>query len=299
MRKFTLDVVDKQTLSGLAWEVENPKACIVIMEGMEEHISRYDELALYLNKNGYSVYGLDTYGQGENVNKDLSNIGLWPHEGFAKQVIADDSLVENLRSKGNKVYIFAHSMGSFMAQDYIQRFPDHVDKVVLCGSGAKNPAVKIALTMAKAFVNEKNYNKKSKKLAKLMFGNFNAKIKNPRTPYDWLSYNEGVVDTYINDPLCGFGPTNGFCLEFLKGMSRLYKKNSLNKIKKDQQILIISGSEDPVTNYGKAVKSLKKMYNKLGIMDVDTKIFDGLRHEIHNEDRKVEVFDTLVNFFDK
>ena len=36
------------------------------------------------------------------------------------------------------------------------------------------------------------------------------------------------VDKYIADPLSGFGPTNGFCLEFLKGMKRLHKPKFLN-----------------------------------------------------------------------
>lgn len=284
-------------LYGLAWHIENSIANVIIMEGMEEHSSRYDGFAQYLNKEGFNVYCIDVYGQGENVNADFSNRGIWPKSGFRKQVQAVDALVEKLRISCKPTYIFSHSMGSFMCQDYIQRYTEHVSKVVLCGSGAKNPAVPIGYQLARLIVHNKNRNKKAKLLNTLMFGGFNKRIKNPRTPFDWLSVNTENVDKYIADPLCGYGPTNGFCLEFIKGMNRLHKKKFLQKIRKDLGIFIISGSDDPVTNYSKDVGKLEAMYKKLGVKNVQTKIYQGLRHEILNEDSKEEVYKDIVNFF--
>ena len=288
------------TLKGLSWLTDKSRANVIIMEGMEEHCSRYDYFAKYLNKEGFDVYALDTYGQGLNAKEDLSNIGMWPEDGFVKQVEAVDTLVLKLQEETKKpVFLFSHSMGSFMCQDYLERFPDHVNRVVLCGSGSKNPAVGIGYTLAKMIVKEKNKDEKAKLLNNLMFGNFNKKIKDPRTPFDWLSVNTENVDKYIADPLCGFGPRNGFCKEFLKGMSVIHKDASLKKLNKDVNIFIISGAEDPVTTYSKAVGKLKEMYNKYGVKNVETKIYDGLRHEILNEDRKDEVCADVANFFKK
>ena len=284
-------------LFGLSWVEEKSEYNVIIMEGMEEHCSRYDAFAKYLNKEGFSVYAIDVYGQGENVKPDFSNRGIWPADAFVKQVQAVDALVEKLKETGKPTYLFSHSMGSFMCQDFIQRYPGHVDKVVLCGSGAKNPAVPAGYALAKMIVNKKNRDKKAGLLNKLMFGNFNKKIKNPRTGFDWLSVNEANVDRYIEDPLCGYGPTNGFCYEFVKGMAQLHKKEHLNKISKDQHIFIISGSYDPVTNYSKDVAKLHDEYTKLGIKDVQTKVYQGLRHEILNEDSKEEVYKDVIKFF--
>ncbi|MCR5505872.1 MAG: lysophospholipase [Bacilli bacterium] len=284
-------------LFGLSWTVKEPIANVIIMEGMEEHARRYDDFAKFLNKNNFNVYAIDMYGQGENVLPDMSNIGVWPTSGFRKQVQAVDALVEKLRVSCHPTFIFSHSMGSFMCQDYIQRYTEHVSKVVLCGSGSKNPAVPMGYRLGKMIVHKKNRNKKAGVLNKLMFGNFNKKIKNPRTPYDWLSVNQDNVDRYIADPLCGFGPTNGFCLEVLKGFNRLYKKKFLQKIRKDLDIFIISGQDDPVTNYGKSVDVLRQMYTKLGVKNVSTKVYYGKRHEILNDDGKEEVYNDILNFF--
>ena len=299
-KSISLTVNDGDLLKGFSWESDiKPVGNVVIFEGMEEHVSRYDDFAKFLNKNGFHVYALDTYGQGENVAPDMSNASFWPVDGFAKMVCAHNEMIEEAKKNGLPTYIFSHSMGSYMGQDYIQRFSGHVEKVVLCGAGAKNGAVGPGLVLAKMIHTKKNRNKKAKFLAKLMFGNFNKKIKKPRTFFDWLSYNEKNVDAYIADPLCGFGPTNGFCLEFLKGMAPLFKKKNVRRVSKDQKIFIITGEEDPVSNYSKYTYALEKMYKGLGLKDVSIKVYPHMRHEILNEDNREIVYNDVLEFFNK
>lgn len=289
----------EDTLNGLKWLVEDSKFAVVIMEGMEEHVSRYDGFAKFLNKNNVDVYALDTFGQGLNVKKDLSNIGIWPENGFVRQIEANNALICDLKKKNKKVYIFSHSMGSFMGQRYLQLFPGTVDKIVLCGSGSKNPVLGLGYCLAKLTTSKKNRTDKAKLMNKMMFGSFNNKIKNPRTEFDWLSVNEENVDKYIADPLCGFGPNKGFCLEFIKGMLPIHKSKSLKLLNPDTKIFIISGAGDPVTTYSKAVGKLEDMYHKYGVKNVETKIYDGMRHEILNEKDNLTVMKDVLAFFEK
>ena len=299
-QRISIEIKEGVNSYGLCWvNEEKPLANIIIMTGMEEHSRRYDEFAKYLNKEGFNVYCIDAFGQGENVLPDMSNRGIWPKSGFRKQVQVVDKLSQKLRISCVPVFIFSHSMGSFMAQDYIQRYTHHVSKVVLCGTSGKNPAVIPGYYLARLIVNKKNREKKAGLLNKLMFGGFNKGIKNPRTEYDWLSVNEANVDKYIADPLCGFGPNNGFCYEFIKGMARLHKHKFLVKIRKDLDVLLISGAEDPVSNYGKGILKLEKEYKKLGLTNVQSKIYPGLRHEILNEDSREEIYKDIVEFFKK
>lgn len=290
---------NSDTLNGLKWLVKDAKFSVIIMEGMEEHCSRYDAFAKFLNENKVDVYALDTFGQGLNVKEDLSNIGIWPEGGFTRQVQAVGALVKDLKREGKKVYIFSHSMGSFMGQRFLQLFPGEVDKIVLCGSGSKNPVLGLGHLLAKITTSKKNRDDKSKLMNKMMFGSFNKGIKNPRTPFDWLSVNQENVDKYIADPLCGFGPRKGFCLEFIEGMLPIHKDASLKLLNPDTKIFIISGAGDPVTSYGKSVGILEKMYHQYGVKDVSTKIYEGMRHEILNEDDKLVVMKDILAFFEK
>ena len=299
-KSISLKVNEQDYLKGSFWECDTTAiGNVIIFEGMEEYVARYDEFAKFLNKNGYHVYGLDTYGQGDNVFPDLNNIGIWPEDGFSKMVCAHHEMVKKARENGLPTYIFSHSLGSYMGQDYIQRFPGDVEKVVLCGAGAKNSAVGMGLLLAKMTTSKKNRDKKAGLLASIMFGGFNKQIKEPKTPYDWLSYNEANVEAYRTSPLCGFGPRKGFCLEFLKGMAPLFKKKNVERVSKDQKLFIITGEEDPVSNYSKYTYELEKMYKGLGLKDVSIKIYKHMRHEILNEDNRLDVYNDILEFFNK
>ena len=61
-------------LFGTSWEIESPKAIVVIVTGMAEHSRRYDDFAKFLNSNNYSVYCIDHYGQGVGKNGELGEI---------------------------------------------------------------------------------------------------------------------------------------------------------------------------------------------------------------------------------
>jgi len=288
-----------EILFGYAWNCKQPKANIMIFTGMQETAERYDDFARYLNSNDFDVYCIDHYGQGLNI-KDGDVRGIWPKNGFSRSVKTFAELDEKLQKTGLPIYIFAHSMGSFMAQDYMQRFPNKSDKVILCGTDYANPLIMgFAHTLASVMVNKDKRDLPNEKLAKLVTGSFAKKIKNRRTDFDWLSHNKENVDKYIKDPKCGFIATGGFYKDFLKGMKMIGKKKYLSKVHKGTSVLIIAGEEDPVGHMGKGPKKLYKKYISLGLRDVTLKLYKNMRHEILNETNNKIVYKEIVDFYNK
>ena len=55
------------------------------------------------------------------------------------------------------------------------------------------------------------------------------------------------------------------------------------EIPKNLPLLLVSGSEDPVGNYGAGVKTAYQSYKKAGILEVQMHLFENDRHEILNE----------------
>jgi len=289
----------EDTLLGYAWTCAEPKANVMIFTGMQETAIRYDEFAKFLNENGFDVYCLDHYGQGLNV-KEGEIPGKWPISGFSKMSKTFGDLAYKLEATSLPTYVFAHSMGSFIAQDYIQRYHDKITKVVLCGSDYASPSkMSMAYHLAKLLAPKKRRDFMNKKLAKLVTGSFAKSVQGARTSFDWLSHNDKNIDEYIADPLCGFVATGGFYLEFLKGMRRIAKKRFLKKIDKDISILVIAGAEDPVGHLGKGPVKLANKYFDLGIQDVTLKIYKHMRHELLNEIGNEEVYKDVLEFFNK
>lgn len=284
-------------LFGNSWEIENPEKLIIIITGMAEHSERYDDFAKFLNSNKMSVYCLDHYGQGEGKNGELGN----PVDGFFFKM--QDTVLEfskKLREEhpGLPVYIFSHSMGSFVTQGYLEKYGDSIDKFVICGSNGPNGAVKMGKTLSHMIVTKKNRDKKATLLNDLAIGSYSKPHKKDYSLNAWLSYNKDNVLKYDADPYSGYVCTNGFYRSFMDGMASIQNKKNLAKVNKNIPIFIIAGQDDPVGNFGKGVKKLFELYKRFDL-NVECKIYEHMRHEILNEDEHQKVYEDILAFYNK
>lgn len=285
-------------LYGKKWLIEKPVAQVVIVTGMEEHSGRYDTLAKFLNEHGYNVFSLDYFGQGENVKSKEQTLGNVPPHAFN---LFTDGLAHLIREikEDKPLFMLGHSMGSFLSQEFAQRYGDLLDKLVLVGSNGPDPILGVGFLLAKLTVRKGGYNKTSKLLASMAIGGYQKSVKDARTSADWISYNEDNVNEYLKDSLSGITSSKGFYKELLRGTSRLYKKNNVMRMKKTLPILIIAGQDDPVGKKGKGVEKLYKMYSSLAFTNVLYKIYPNMRHEILNEKEKMSVFNDVLEFMKK
>lgn len=294
MKEFSFVNSYKDILYGNKWKIESPSKILVIVTGMAEHSERYDDFANFLNSKGISVYCLDHYGQGKN------GIPMNPGKDyFFKMQDTVKELIGELKSKYNlPIYIMGHSMGSFVTQGYLEKYSSTVDKAVIMGSNGPTVTFKMGYLLSKMLINDKNYNDKAKLFYNLSLGGYEKSVKNSKTNCDWLSYNEENVKAYIEDPLSGVHPTNGFFKEFMKGLNSIQKPKNVKNINKNLPILIVGGEDDPVGNFSKGLKKLFKLYSNNGL-NVNLKIYKNMRHEILNEKNKDDVYQDLFEFFDK
>ena len=296
MEVFEVALKSGEVVKGAKWLVKNGKANYVFITGMQEYATRYERLANYLNEKGINVWILDHLGQGLNAPSE-DDLQKWPKDAFDKIVDALYLTILEAKKNGLPTVQGGHSMGSFTTQARLQKYPLAADKTLIIGSnGGQGGLMSIAYFLAKLLVHKSNWDKPSKFFYNLGLAPYNKAIKNPRTSVDWLSYNEANVDAYVADPYLGHMNTSGFWKEFLKGMSKLWKKKNMQKVSKDEIIYITSGEDDPVGQNGKGVKWLLETYKKLGVKNVNLKLYPHMRHEIHNEDDYLSVYEDWANY---
>ena len=297
--QFEVRVKSGEILKGWHWPCENARINLTIMTGMNEYALRYAPFAAWLNERGVNVWCLDAFGQGLNApSADMQE--RWPMKAFRKNVEAIYRMTVLARGNGLRTFLLGHSMGSFMVQSFMERFPLATDGIILCGSnGGQALLMKAGHILARNIVHDRNWYKENPTLQDMGMGSFSKSVKDRKTEFDWLSYNEENVQAYIDDPWCGHPNTGGFWKEFLSGLSKIWDKKAMARISKKERILIIAGQDDPVGRMGKGPEWLYKKYRSLGITDTALKIYPHMRHEILNETERETVYRDVFDFISR
>jgi alpha-beta hydrolase superfamily lysophospholipase len=283
-------------LRGHFWKTAAPIGNVILVTGMQEHSNRYDEFAQFLNNHGLDVYCLDHYGQGENV-KD-GKFGIVPKHTFFKYADTMHELQLRLESSTElPTYVFAHSMGSFIAQAYMQRHNSVSKKVVLCGTSGKIPFSKIGFKLAQMKINDENWNEPSPLFTNLSVGGYAKTIKNREFECDWISYNRENRVKYNEDPMCGYMCSNGFYYNLLEGTSKIFDGKYIKAINEDVDILVVVGEHDAVSANAKRAHELIRRYKRNDHHKINLKVYKNMRHELLNEDDKAVVMKDIVRFF--
>lgn len=269
---------------------------VQVVHGMSEYIERYEELAEYLTGHGYVVTGEDHMGHGKSVGP--KNIyGYFCEKDPVTTLVRD---VHRLKKRTQELYpevpyvMLGHSMGSFIVRIYMCRYGTGINGAIILGTGMQTMSLlrasKVTAAVQKFVMGSDHV---SNFIDKAGFGGYNQEIENPRTKYDWLTRDEAKVNEYIADPLCGFVFTvNGFETLF-ELISRQYRVEDLKRIPKKLPVLILSGSDDPVGEYGKGVQRTYESLRNAGLENVGMKLYQGARHELLNETNRAEVMSDI------
>jgi len=291
-----------KSLHALQWKPDDspPKAVVQIVHGVSEHIERYNHFANFLTKNGFAVVGHDHRGHGK-TDPD--------HLGFIAEKEGFELMVKNIRDVNDFVegtftgiprIFFAHSMGSFLVQRYFQVYDDNPAAIIYSGSNGKPPLLlNFGIFLSALLMKVNGPQAKSPLINKLSFGEYNKKFKPNRTDYDWLSRDTNTVDLYKDDPYCGFICSLSFYHQLFTGLKKLHSHRPFAGNDESVPILLLAGSQDPVSNMSRGIKNLHRILIRSGIQTVDRQIYEGGRHDILNEINREEVYSNLLRWINQ
>lgn len=273
-----------------------PRAIVQIAHGLAEHSLRYQDFALALNRSGIGVYAQDHRGHGKTAA--AGELGFFAaKDGW--RLVVDDLWTLNRRiaadHPGAPIVLFAHSLGSFMAQGFIAEHGDALAGAILSGSNGRPPAI---ATLGRLFARIERLRLgargRSAPLKAMWFGEFNKPFRPARTEFDWLSRDPAAVDAYVADPLCGFDFTTQLAIDVLDALPGLQAPATVARISKALPILIVSGARDPV---GVNIQGLIDAYRGAGLQ-TSVRLYPEARHELLNETNREEVKADLIGWID-
>lgn len=273
------------------------KGIVQISHGMAEHKERYYDFMKYLSENGYICVIHDHRGHGASV-KDKKDLGYFYSENI--DFIVDDlyKITKYIKNKypNLKVTLFSHSMGTLVARNYLKKYDDEINKIILCGPPTKNSLSTVGIIIAKILTLFYKKNTPNKILNNMTFGNYNKKEK---LENGWISENIENVKNYNEDKLCGYiFTTNGF-INLYKLMKKAFNKREWKLKNKELKLYVIAGENDPVIQNKIKFESLVKFLKEIGYRNVKSKLYKNMKHEILNEKDNKKVYEDILNFINE
>lgn len=288
---------DGVTIHGICMIPEHPIGILQMVHGMNEHKERYLSYMEEMSGRGYVTLMHDNRGHGESVIEE-SDIGYCyesKEKGFVEDIF---TATKKIRREFPELplILYGHSMGSLAVRAYLRHHDDAIDALVVTGCPGYNDAVPIGELLVKgaSFVKGDHY--RSAFIQNLVVGSFDKRFRREKRKSAWLAAKESVAEAFEADPLCQFTYTlNGFAT-LLHLESIVYKKNGFQMKKPQLPILFLSGMDDPCyISENKWTQAIERMI-ELGYTEITDIRFEGMRHEIHNEEECEKVYQEVDAF---
>lgn len=298
MEKLFINSRDGYKLDVHVFRVENAKAVIQVIHGMEEHQERYENFIKFLNENGFSVVSSNMRGHGSNA-KDL---GFFKEKNGYIELIEDQKTITNFIKENFgalPIYIFAHSMGTIITRVLLQENSKDYKKIVLSGYPNYQGSAYFGIVVANIIKLFHGPKYKSKLISSLSVGAFNKKIKEPKTNSDWICHNEETVRKYIENPYCGIGFTCSAFSDLFHLVIIMHKSKLYNNVNKELELLLLRGLDDPCIGGNKGAKDSYKVLANAGFNKIESIDYPNMRHEILGEKENRKVYNDIIKFYEK
>ena len=289
---------DNLKIKGTIYKPEKEiKGLFFISHGMCEERSRYYDFMKYLAENDYVVIIHDHRGHGESV-KNIEDLGYFKDEKGIAIVEDLHDVIEYFQRKypKTKTTLFGHSMGSLVVRNFIGKYDNLIDELIICGSPSRNKLVNIGLITAKFIKKRKGEKYRSQFLEKQTTGSYDKIFKSEPEKNCWLSRDKHVVKLYNEGERTGFNFTTNGYINLFNLLKNTYKKSKYNVKNKDLKIFFIAGSNDPVIKNKESWLKAVEFMKSVGYSDVYKKLYKEMRHEILNEIGHQEVYEDILDF---
>ncbi|HPQ50680.1 MAG TPA: lysophospholipase [Alphaproteobacteria bacterium] len=240
-----------------------PKAILVIVHGLCEHLGRYDYITKKMTDRDFGVYRFDHRGHGRSEGKPIF------YNDF-NELIDDVNAVVELAKEENPtlpVFLIGHSMGGFAVTTFGMKYPNKVSGIVASGAVARlNQPFPIPpnLPVDTYFPNELG---------------------------DGVCSDPAVVEAYKNDPLVGKQVSAGLFYSLFAGVD-WNKENSGLFV---EPVLLLHGCDDGLVSE----KDSRDLFGDISSKDKTLKIYAFLYHEIFNEPSKDDVIQDVVKWLEQ
>ena len=279
-------------------ESASPRGVVQISHGMTDYTARYKNLIEFLTGEGFIVCGHHHLGHGKTA-RDALDFGFFADKGGVELLVRDmHSMNRLLRERFPElpVIMLGHSMGSFISRLYANKYPHTIAGLIIHGTGGPNKLLNMGIFMTRLIGLFCGKRHRSALVSKMAFGSYNSRFPKSEGKHAWLTREVSLVSGRDEDEYTNFTFTLSAYRDLFTLVKRSNHKSWFQEYPKDMPTFVMSGSMDPVGDYGKGPTYVYKQLLISGVKNVKLKLYEGARHELFNEIGREEVFSDILEF---
>lgn len=291
-------------LANKIWKPKNlPDGLIYIAHGMNESFEYYEEFANYAVINNKAVFMHEARGHGRTAGDPYSDTY------FTSAGDAGERAIENYREDlyngliaakklypGIPVTIVAHSLGTIVTLSLIENHKNIADNIVLIGMPAPktNKEYDRLIDMAEQEIKEYGGKTASRLVYQEIFSKVNERFEEDN-PLAFITRDTALNSEAMKYPFTKVIFNNFFFYNFLQTQKEVYQIRNIAKIDKELPILLLSGSDDYVTDYSFGTIEIGRRM-KQTLYNIDIKIYPGARHSLLRETNRNEIMSYIIKW---
>lgn len=278
------------------------RAVALVCHGMNDHGGRYLRLGQALADLGMAVYIPDLRGHGETDPGENRGY-LADKDGFERVLedvmeLCDFAAAEN----GNlPSFFFGHSFGGLIGMGLAGVYGKHLEGIVLSAPPQKPDLLldvsgMMVLALGQLF---RGARAPAVLPRKMTFGQYSKTVPGSTSDSDWISRDSDAIKAYLADPKCNFTCSYRFYHDLQQGIHKVYSPAFLSSWPANLPMYLFGGSLDPVMGMKEGFEKLCRLIGRLGLVDFESKCYEGGRHESLNELNAGEVLGDISDWFSR
>ncbi len=279
------------------------KGVVQLVHGFGEHSRRYLHMIVALMDAGYVVAADDHVGHGKTALEN-DTWGNWGNKGPQTMMEDEYRLMKLVKEKYPDLpyFMYGHSMGSIILRQFMAKYGNELAGAIICGTVGPDviPYAK-GIELLKPLIDSGKGDDSDPDLLGVLLGGLFERIEEVKLGNEWICHDPYVQMDHAMDPFDAFTqPTsNEALLQFIEMVEEVNSEEWAAAVPLDLPIYNIAGDEDPCGAFGEGVRTVTGWLVNSD-HNVEEKIYEGYRHEIHNyKDLKDEVEAGIVKFLDR
>ncbi len=271
------------------------RAILQIVHDFGDSVERNEDLIRFFTDHGVMICGCDHIGHGRSARKE--DYGFFGNRNGWTYLVKDmKKLTHYMKREYPDIpyFVYGHGLGSLIVR--LGSFREKgINGIILSGTSGRQRHCKRKILFASFLKRMEGAKKESRFLKSNLCRKLNRRFRSEQDHWSFLAADEGARKEYSRALSDKITLTVAAYEDIFKILVLASTKKKYEDINQEIPILLISGAEDSIGNFGKGVEEVRRRLEDTHHHTM-MKLYEGMRHNITDEPGKEMVFYDMLEW---